>query len=167
MKSTIIEIHPRKPEFDPLGAQVRAELIEAGESPKEATVQTQRLYKIEGDFDAKAIETIAHTLLVDPIVETAFFEATPNPKKKGKKTSVKKSASAGWVVDVWPKAGVTDPVGETVHKGLHDLGYSGTFHASSAIRYVFPKIKNNRTVEVLARRVLANELIHDIHIRKI
>lgn len=167
MNSTIIEVHPRKPEFDPLGAHVRAELIEAGEPPKESSVQTQRLYKIEGDFDAKAIESIAHTLLVDPIVETVILEEIPTATKKSKKTPAKKPANAGWVVDVWPKPGVTDPVGETVQKGLRDLGYNGSIRTSSAIRYVFPKIKNSRTVEVLARRVLANELIHDIHIRKI
>ena len=46
-----------------------AELIERGEKPINAEVQTQRLFKIEGNFDTTAIEKIANTLLVDPVVE--------------------------------------------------------------------------------------------------
>ncbi len=154
----IIEIHARKPEFDPLAKHVRAELIEAGHKPAEAVVQTQRLYKIDGNFDLKAAENIANTLLVDPVVESVVIDHPAIKKSKKKAT--------GFVLDVWPKAGVTDPVGETVEKGLNDLGYSKPFHAASAIRYVFPKIKDARVIENLAKKVLANELIHDIHIRK-
>lgn len=157
MNQTIIEIHPKKADFDPLAKQVRAELIERGEPSKTAVVQTQRLFRIEGDFDNTALENIAHTLLVDPIVETVVIVG--KEKKSAKK-------SGGFVLDIWPKAGVTDPVGETIEKGLNDLGYKPPYHAASAIRYIFPKVKQSRVIEILAKKVLANELIHDIHIRK-
>src|SRR5207248_1898903 len=111
---------------------------------------------------------IAHTLLVDPIVETVTIDAG-EAGKPAKKSAKKKLAKAGpgWVVDVWPKPGVTDPVGETVEKGLRDLGYKSGARAFSAVRYVFPKAKDSATIESLTKRLLANELIHDIHIRKI
>ena len=160
MTQTLIEIHPRKPEFDPLAKQVKAELIDRGETPKDAVVQTQRLFLIEGKFDPGAIDNIAHTLLLDPVVETVVIE------DKSAKKGGAKSKTSGYVLDVWPKPGVTDPVGETVEKGLQDLGYPGPFKAASAMRYVFPKIKNAQVIENLAKKVLANELIHDIRIRK-
>ncbi len=116
----IFEIHPKKSEFDPLASHVRSELIEIGEIPAKAAAETRRLYRIEGDFSAKDIEMIAHTLLVDPVVETALIEGPP---EKGTKAKKAKKVKMGLVVDVWPKPGVTDPVGETVEKGLKDLGF--------------------------------------------
>ena len=98
------------------------------------------------------------------IVETAMVKDGPTKNDKPKKPSKDQS---GWIVDIWPKSGVTDPVGETVEKGLRDLGLSVAVKATSAQRYVFPKIKDAQFLKLLSRRVLANELIHDIDIRKI
>ncbi len=163
MSTFTIEIHPKKAEFDPLAAQVKRELIEIGEEPKTAAVETRRLFRIEGNLTARDIETVAHTLLVDPIVETATIESAEEKPKKAKPS---KKEKPGLMVDVWPKPGVTDPVGETIEKGLRDLGIFGNNKATSAQRYVFPKLKDARNVKTLAKRVLANELIHVIDIRK-
>ena len=162
MATFIVEIHPRKPEFDPVGRQVSAELIEAGEPAKSAVVESSRLYRIEGNVTAAQMSGAAGTLLVDPVVETATVEDTAaagKPKRAAK--------SKGWVLDVWPKPGVTDPVGETVEKGLRDLGISGEIRASSAQRYYFPKATSGDLILALAKRSLANELIHDIHVRNV
>jgi phosphoribosylformylglycinamidine (FGAM) synthase PurS component len=161
MATYIIEIHPKKQEFDPLGRQVKNELVEAGEPPKTAAVETSRLFRIEGNLTPQQIESAAKTLLVDPVVETATVEDLA--PVKGRKAAKPKG---GWVLDVWPKSGVTDPVGETVEKGLRDLGISGQVTAHSAQRYFFPKAASEGLIKDLARRTLANELIHDIHVRK-
>ncbi|MCG3206045.1 MAG: Phosphoribosylformylglycinamidine synthase subunit PurS [Elusimicrobia bacterium] len=155
--SFVIEIHPKKAEWDPLAKQIRSELIERGEKPANAVVQTQRLFRIEGNFSQADLDNIAHTVLVDPVVENVIIEkAEGKPSKK----------TGGFVLDVWPKPGVTDPVGETIEKGLFDLGFKGFHQAASAVRYVFPKIKQIAIIENLAKQVLANELVHDIIIRK-
>jgi phosphoribosylformylglycinamidine (FGAM) synthase PurS component len=127
-------------------------LIEAGIPSKEAVVETERLYRIEGNLDENKVAQIANELLVDPVIENVVITKS--------KTKIK-----GVVLDIWPKPGVTDPVGETIVKGIHDMGLFGEFHAASATRYVFPKIKNRALVENLAKRLLANVLIHDIHIK--
>ena len=161
MSTYIIEIHPKRAEFDPLGRQVKNELIEAGEPPKSASVETSRLFRIAGNFTPQQVESVANTLLLDPIVETATVEdAAP---AKGKKPA---KARGGFVLDIWPKPGVTDPVGETVEKGLRDLGISGEVSAASAQRYFFPKASSESLIKNLAKRSLANELIHVIDIRK-
>jgi phosphoribosylformylglycinamidine synthase len=113
---------------------------------------------LEGDFNVEQLEKIAETILVDPVVETFTVQADAAKAKKGK---VKE-----WVVDVWPKTGVTDPVGETVETALKDFGLKGPARASSGNRYQFPKIKDPKNLKILAKKFLANELIHDIDIRK-
>lgn len=156
MPSYIVEIHPQKPAFDPQAHRVRTELLEEGVDAASAVVQTCRLYKLEGELTPDQAEKAAEVLLVDPVVERAVveYEKTKEPRR------------AGVMLDVWPKPGVTDPVGETVEKGLRDLGFRGAVRASSAHRYIFPKIKDARPIEKLARRFLANELVHVIRLRK-
>lgn len=167
MNTFIIELHPRKAAYDPLAKSVRSELIEAGENPEQAAVSTQRLFRIEGPLSAEQAEKVANTLLVDPIVETIKVnDLSPQSGKNGKKPKAAKSGTGAWVLDVWPKTGVTDPVGETIEKGLRDLGIHGEFHAHSAIRYVFPKIKNADVLKKLAKQVLANEMVNDIIISR-
>lgn len=167
MATFLIEIHPKRAEFDPLGKQIRNELIEAGENPKTAGVETSRLFRLEGNLTAQQAETAAQTLLLDPIVETATVEdLAPVPVKGAKAVKKAPKERGGWLLDVWPKPGVTDPVGETVQKGLRDLGISGEVITSSAQRYFFPKVSSGDLITGLAKRSLANELIHVIHVRK-
>ncbi|MBV9080918.1 MAG: phosphoribosylformylglycinamidine synthase subunit PurS [Elusimicrobia bacterium] len=157
MATFIVEIHPKKAEYDPLARQVKNELIEAGENPKTAAVESSRLFRIEGNLSAQQIDQVASTLLVDPVVETAVVDTGAPSKKKQR---------AGWVLDIWPKPGVTDPVGETVAKGLKDLGIATDVKTASAQRYFFPKASDGNLILGMAKRSLANELIHDIHVRK-
>ncbi len=159
MSTVIISIQPKKAAFDPLATQVKAELIEAGQKPADALVSTERLFKLDGEFTDKLVERIAETLLVDPVVETYTIE-TNDPKKKSAK-------KGNLVVDVWPKPGVTDPVAHTVKKGMRDMGLTQKVTAATAKRYIFLKAKETRLIETLAKRSLANELIHDIDIRTI
>jgi phosphoribosylformylglycinamidine (FGAM) synthase PurS component len=156
--SFIIEIHPKKAAYDPLARDVKRELLEAGEKPANAAVETCRLFKIEGEVTVQQIEQAAHTLLVDPVVETAVID---NPDDK----NAKKKKAKGVVIDVWPKPGVTDPVGETVAKGLRDLGIRGDVKATSAVRYEFPNAKDSRIPKNVIKLNQANELIHDIRVR--
>jgi phosphoribosylformylglycinamidine (FGAM) synthase PurS component len=161
MAEFIVEITPKKASYDPLARTVRAELLEDGESPQSAHVVTSRLFRLQGDLSKRDVETIAIDLLVDPVVENSSWSevSSKSPKKeKGLK---------GCVIDVWPKSGVTDPVGDTLQKSLKDLGIHKDVVSSSAIRYIFPKAKDPERLRSFAKRVLANSLIHDINIRKI
>lgn len=161
MATFVIEIHPKTAALDPLAAQVKGELIDAGEPPKTAVVETSRLFRIEGELSPEQIDNVTATLLVDPVVETAVVTSdVPSKSKKAPKSK------GGITLDVWPKPGVTDPVGETVEKGIRDLGLAAAVKTSSAQRYHFPKSSSEELIQRLAKRTLANELIHDIHVRK-
>lgn len=157
-KKFTIRIIPKKAAFDPLAKSVLSELVEAGETSKNASVKTERLYRIEGPFTGEQIQMISETLLEDPIVELAEVEEADQKKSKEKKKADKSVIT----VDVWPKPGVTDPVGETVEKGLRDMGFLGEYKTISAQRYIFSEVTNPKNVEYLAQKILANHLIHDI-----
>ncbi len=154
----IIEIHPTKPDFDPLAHGIERELVESGVLPAKAVVATSRLYRIEGEISADQIHKVAEGLLVDPVVETALVVQLNKKPKKGK--------GRGYVLDVWPKPGVTDPVGDTVRKGLRDLGIFKVTASSSGIRYQFPKLQEPDIITNVAKRTLANELVHAVSVRK-
>ena len=119
MNTFIVQIIPKKADYDPLARNVRGELLEAGESAKDATVITERLFKISGEFSFEQVESFSKSLLVVPVVENIHIQGFDDKKSKSK------TASSGWVLDVWPKPGVADSVGQTVIKGLRDLGYRG------------------------------------------
>ncbi len=158
MNTFIIEIQPKKPEFDPLAHGVERELKEAGVQPAKAVVVTNRLYKIEGELSMDQMQKAAEALLVDPVVESWQVIDLGKKPKKGK--------GRGFVLDIWPKPGVTDPVGETVRKGLRDLGFFKLNSSSSGLRYIFPKLQEPEIIETIAKRNLSNELVHLVTVKK-
>ncbi|MCK4533453.1 phosphoribosylformylglycinamidine synthase subunit PurS, partial [bacterium] len=80
------------------------------------------LYELDGDFTAKEITGICKNLLIDEITQDFnIFLLEENTKQKNI-CQTKKKKSDEWVVEVWFKKGVTDTVGETVKKGIRDLG---------------------------------------------
>ena len=153
MSTFVIEIEPKKTEFDPLSRRIQEDLKESGFLAEETEVHTRRLYKLSGDIESEDAKKFGEQLLVDPIIENMSFYTEP-------------SDPIGLTVDVWPKRGVTDPVGDTVLKGIRDFGYSKALSAASGLRTLFPKIKDRAKLESFAKQFLANELIHDIRIRK-
>lgn len=150
----IIEVKPRKAEYDPLSRSVHAALVGDGEAPANAVVHTERLYRLEGELGDADVNRIMTELLIDPVVETGRIDADDAGAKSAR----------GATVDVWLKPGVTDPVGETVEKGIRDLGIAAPVRAASATRYLFPKQTDGAALRRFAARHLANELIHDIRL---
>jgi phosphoribosylformylglycinamidine (FGAM) synthase PurS component len=154
----LIQVTPLKKEFDPLAAHLQKILLERGLPAAEIKIQTKKLYRIPGTISSNDMLKWAEALLVDPVVESVVRY------DENKANSSKKKPKEGFTIDVWPKTGVTDPVAETVEKGLKDLGATGSIKASTATRYSFPKLSNPDFLLPFAKDYLANELIHDIHI---
>ena len=109
---------------------------------------------IEGNLERSDVEQIASQLLADPVSET-FIVDEPHATR----------LSAAWsdlptIVHVLPRPGVTDPAGLTVSETLATLG-----HPDVAIRslrkYWLPPMAA-AAAATLAKRLLANEAIHDV-----
>ena len=159
MPSYIVEIHPSKAAYDPLARHVKAELAEQLGADERFDVKTRRLYRIEAAVAEDAVKAAARDLLADPVIEAPDVRAESGAAKKEK-------ASDDWVIDVWPKPGVTDPVGETVEHALKTLGWTGEIRVAAGVRTVVTKIKDEGVVRALAKATLGNELVHDIRIHK-
>ena len=67
-------------------------------------------------------------------------------------------------VDVCFKTGVTDVVGETVMKGIRDLGVQGVAEVRTGLRYRFSGVKREELGRKVALTFLANPLIQDVFI---
>ena len=70
-----------------------------------------------------------------------------------------------WIVEVRFKPGVTDAVGESVIKGINDLGISGISAAQTGQEYRICGRLHRRTIEIISRSLLANEVIQTFTIK--
>ena len=113
-----------------------------------ACLGVSALYRLEGPLAPSQINRIAQELLCDPVVES--YELDNFPKSPGE-----------IFVDVWYKAGVMDPAGDSVLKAAKDLGVSSLSRASCGARYVF-----NGNIAHFASKELLNPLIQECKVRQ-
>jgi phosphoribosylformylglycinamidine synthase subunit PurSL len=127
-------------EFDVLTSSARgADLVQA----------SARGFLLEGDtLSEEAANQFAQALLVDPVVETVTVQPLGHPHGTSTYT-------------VLLKPGVMDPVAESVLKAAKDLKTPAT--QVRTFRRYFGKTDNDpRDIELLFRRVLANEAIEQV-----
>ena len=109
---------------------------------------------IEGDLDRSAVEQIAARLLADPVSETFVADEPHAPRLAAPYDSL------STIVHVLPRPGVTDPAGLTASEALARLGHPGVV-VRSLRKYWLPPMDAAAAAGV-ARRLLANEAIHDV-----
>ena len=113
-------------------------------------VRTARAYVIEGLADDSEAETVAATLLADPVTEDFAVGAPLLAEAPGRK-----------VVQVVRKPGVMDPTEASVLKGVKDLGLSAS-RVRTARKYLFEGSLSKDDLRLVATRALANEVIEDV-----
>jgi phosphoribosylformylglycinamidine (FGAM) synthase PurS component len=149
----LIEVSHKPGIKDPLAAEIQADLKEIG-GKNTGTVATAKLYRLIGDLTAEQRNRVGSELLADPVVEEVHDgDWVPAPQAA--------KAAKNVVVDVWFKQGVTDAVGETVLKGLQDLGLDTIQDVRTGMRYRFNGLKDAHVADRLARALLFNPLIHE------
>ena len=113
-------------------------------------VAVAQLYRLVGNLTPEQREKLMRDLLADPIIQVPRDGAL--------------RASGATTVDVCFKAGVTDVVGETVMKGIRDLGVETISEVRTGMRYRFPGVKQAELGRKVALAFLANPLIQDVFI---
>ena len=163
--SALIEVRAKEARNDTLAREIQRDLqdlnflkrrtkpAKVGMSPTK-WVQTSRLYRLEGALQPQELEKIARELLVDPVIE----EYTITPLKKSASLS---NHNVRTHFDIWFKPGVTDPAGETIEKGIQDLGVSKPVKARQGMRYSFSHVQDPRK---FVEEVIYNPLIHELNI---
>lgn len=158
----LIEVAHKQGIPDPRASEILEDLKHAGiRTPHK--IATSKLYRLIGQLSPQERARVGGELLSDPVVEEAH-EGGWKPKEIPGKRQV--PHAKGVVVDVWYKQGVTDAVGESVLKGLHDMNLEEITDVRTGMRYRFAGLKDPKVAEKLALAVLMNPLIHDrtIHV---
>ena len=72
-----------------------------------------------------------------------------------------------WEVEVWYKPGVTDAVGDSVKKGIGDLGITKIDEVKTGQVYIIKGKVNKKEIEKICKGLLANEIVQYYKMKKI
>ena len=125
-----------------------------------SSVRTAQLYWIEGEFQTQEVERVCSELLADPVTQDYVYSISENS------VGAIHSQTNTWVVEVRFKPGVTDAVGDSVIKGIRDLGISGVQAAQTGKKYWLHGHLISSALEIIAQRLLANEVIQTFEIEQ-
>ena len=150
-----IEITHKPNIDDNVGKVLRQDIMDLGITDVDE-VRTAQIYYLEGNIDSDIVYQIASKLLADPITqnfECNDMEAvSPNLSKND------------LAIEVQFKLGVTDAVGQSVEKGISDLGIMGIKSVQTGRKYWIKGNVNHTQVETIACRLLSNEVIETFDI---
>jgi phosphoribosylformylglycinamidine synthase len=135
---------------DVQGNSVLADLHELGITSVQA-IQSARVFLIEADFDPAFAERVARELLADPICEQYHIGRSGPPAGLAKAT----------LIEVHLKSGVTDPVAESVMAAIKDMGATPAGVRTARKYVLLGEIKPSQ-IDMIARKILANDVIEDV-----
>ena len=141
-----------KPETpDAIGQRILQDITDLGLAGVES-VHTVQIYWIEGDINSDAIERICAELLADPVTQNYVYSRSDNHTPRQSDGSV-------WTIEVRLKPGVTDAVGDSVLKGVSDMGIPHVQAAQTGQKYRIHGGLDQAELEMIAQQLLANEVI--------
>ncbi len=149
----IVEIFYKSNIFDAFGHQIEKSIEEIGIKSIDK-VKVSDLYSFDGDISLREVKEIAENVLVDKVSQKY---------STGKEFLKKRNV---WIVEVWFKKGVTDPVAETTKKAIYDYGLKKEVNVSTGKRYYIYGNFNKNQVKKICERLLVNSLIHNYKIEK-
>ena len=122
-------------------------------------VQTAKVYWIDGEFQVREVDRICSELLADSVTQDYYCQRSDGSSE------LSTSAAGVWTVEVRFKPGVTDTAGESVIKGIHDLGISSVSAAQTGQKYwIFGNLDLN-TIQTISQSLVANEVIQTFTIK--
>ncbi len=151
MATFCVEIHPRSEATAGGDPTLLHALRDAGLSAATG-VWVIRLYSLDGDLNAAAVETVASRLLVDPVTERAVIRA---------EGAAAADPAGALTIEVHLRPGVMDPVAETTCGELRAAGVR-VDAVRTARRYVVRGAFSSQALRVAAARVLANDCIEEL-----
>lgn len=146
-----LRIEPNSAHPDAKGHALAEEAADLG-IPGPWTIAARRGFLIETAESREALAAAVARALVDPVAETSSL----SPCGADEPSEAPAGAS---IVHVFPKAGVTDPEGESAAAILRSLGL-GVEQARTARTYIIQGPAGS--VPALAARVLSNDAVEDV-----
>ena len=140
-----IEVAYKPTATDAMGEGIKKDIEDLRISGVDS-VKTVHLYIIDGDLSEPDVQSICENLLTDRITQVYSYKGSSDD-------------AGAWVVEVTYKHGVTDTVGDSAVKGIKDLGVSGVKSARTGQKYVIKGSLSEGDIEVICKRLLANDVI--------
>ncbi|MBN2086391.1 MAG: phosphoribosylformylglycinamidine synthase subunit PurL [Anaerolineales bacterium] len=119
-------------------------------------IERELLYFLEGKLAPAEREQLRTELLTDPIVQTGAWRDKPA-----------KAPAGAFVIEVALRPGVTDPVAEEIVRCAQMLDIKGVQRAATGTRYIIRGALSPKQRTMLARRLLANDVIQRFTIGQI
>ena len=145
MNNWKVEVYYKPEVPDTVGQGILEDIADLGINGIDS-VRTATVYWIEGSLDAQTIDHIGTELLADPITQVYAFGS-------------ENDTETDWTLEVQFKPGVTDAVGDSTVKGIEDLGIAGVTAVHTGHKYWFTGTLNAEVLEMIAQRLLMNEVI--------
>ncbi|MCS7113575.1 MAG: phosphoribosylformylglycinamidine synthase subunit PurS [Nitrososphaerota archaeon] len=139
--------------LDPVSRRVRWEIEDMGVKGVER-VKVVQGFRLSGDLREEDVKLLCEELLHDPIVQeyTYFLEGERDIRLDG------------WVIEVRYKPGVFDSLASSVVEASKIIGVDKLSYVETFTLYVLNGCLDYDKVELIARRCLANPIIHDYKI---
>jgi len=151
-----IEIGYKQNATDSMGEGIKKDIEDLNISGVES-VKTMQLYILEGELTEEDLENICLNLLTDSVTQYYEYKGTDHHKDD----------LGAWMIEVSYKHGVTDAVGDSTIKGIKDLGINKPVSAKTGKRIIIKGVLSENEIELICRRLLANEIIQNYSIKKI
>jgi len=146
-----VEVRLRDHFNDPHAEGIRAQIRELGIDSVEA-VRFARLFFLAGELSGEDVGRVAEQLLADPVTERFTLGGSGS----------RPAGPAGCVVEVHLKPGVTDPVAASAETAIADMGLT-VDSVRTGRRYELVGTVSDAQRAAIARRLLANDCIEDVH----
>ncbi|MEW6200895.1 MAG: phosphoribosylformylglycinamidine synthase subunit PurS [bacterium] len=150
-----VEVYIRNGLVDAAGEGLKKDIEDLGIHGVEA-VKTIQVYELEGRAGQGIVKRIGSELLADGVTQGFRIGDAA--------TGI---SPPGWVVDVRYHTGVTDAVGASALKGIHDMGIDGIDSVKTSMRYVVRGNISPSQMDAICRKLLANTVIQTYHIQKL
>ena len=147
-----IEVYCKADTPDAVGQSKLEDIADSGVASI-TSVRTAKVYWLEGELQIQEVVRVCSELLADPVTEDYVYQ------KSDGCSDTSTAQDRAWIVEVRLKPGVTDAVGDSVVKGVRDLGISGINAAHTGQKYWIDGTSNSSTIEAVVKRLLANKVI--------
>jgi len=160
-----IDIRSKEGFGDPHAEGVLAQIRELG-IDSVGKVRSARLFFLAGDLSAEQARQAAEDLLADPVIEQYRIDegdgGASGQAPGGDEAEAANQAPGQAVIEVHLKPGVMDPVAASTEQAIRDMHLAVT-SVRTGRRYELSGSVDEATREAIARRLLANPVIEDIH----
>jgi phosphoribosylformylglycinamidine synthase len=146
-----IEIILKKHVPDARGLGLVGDIADLGIKSVSAA-QVRDIYYLDAKLTPKQLDAIGRELLADPVTQDYRCDVLSSEEKK----------PGVHVVEVAYKAGVVDPVEETVIIGLTDLGIKNVKAVKTAKLYILEGKLTKEQLEDISSKLLVNPIIHHV-----